>query len=60
MHDANEFPRADTAVEAGGALLGEAGGVRFKDDKGAWSRCGALEQAWSCPQTWPGVQIVFR
>jgi hypothetical protein len=60
LHDVGDFPGTYTAVGAGGALLGGAGGVQLKNDKGVMISLRGIRAGLELSANLTGVQIAFR
>ena len=60
MHDVSDFPGTYTAVGAGGALVGGAGGVQLKNDKGVMISLRGIRAGLELAANLTGVQIAFR
>jgi len=60
LHDVGDFPGTYTAVGGGGALLGGAGGVQLKNDKGVMISLRGIKAGLELSANLTGVQIAFR
>jgi hypothetical protein len=60
LHDVRDFPGTYTAVGGGGALVGGAGGVQLKNDKGVMIALRGIRAGLEVSANLTGVEIAFR